>query len=301
MANWSSLSEINSTLGLGVDLPSLDSVRDALRQEIARVHPDRNGGSFTSNAEATRFHDLNAALEFCNRPPSTALVPIQDIPALVAAVRQALAPEATVATSAQQRAEHREVGRREVHEQVLLPRIGSGIFSGVCGALLTFAGELKDNVILGPMLATPDARAFLAMMFFGSGILFIWTWWSEQRQNARLEWLATDEGRREILARTLRSADHHRGASTRFAYSDVIDAIRDDRRSPLLLLLPPSRISPTAAERLANLHLEELERRGIIKKTSGPSLDPEYEVETSILEQIAPRLDSRRPYYDRWN
>lgn len=299
MTTWSSLSEINSTLALGADPSSTGSVRDALRRELARIHPDRNAGRFLSQSDEERFHELNSALEFCNRPISASLVPLQDIPAIVAAFRQAWAPEATAATPAQQRAEFREVARRDVHQQVMLPRVGSGIFAGVCGASLTFAGKLPDDTVFGPIFGTVFGRELLLILFLCSGLLFLWTWWSEQRQNASLEWLATDEGRRHVLWRTFRRPREGDGNAIRFSYADMIDAIRGGRQSLPLLFLLPRGVSPAAAERLANLHIDELERRGVIKKVAGPLLDPEYEIERAVLQQLAPRVAGRLSDRDR--
>jgi hypothetical protein len=294
MSEWKSVAEMASELKLESPVHDQEGVRAELRREMAGLHPDKNGGNFASSSDETRFHSLADGLNFLDRQQSMALVPIRDLPAIMAAMRQALQPttqEAAVAA----RTEYRVAALGEAHTRYALPRIGSGVFAAVCAALLTFSGSLKDNPVFGVVLESHTARLMLGAAFLYSGIFFIMTWLLEQREAARVEWLATEAGMRRTLSRAIKSSSD-RWEFRGFSFSDYCEALSDNRfhrRTENAVLFAASAmfihrrgLSPSSAERLAKLHIEELERRGVIKKHDERSLDITYEVDRDVADDL---------------
>lgn len=295
MPEWKSVDEMVSDLKLKTTAQDQDGVRAELRREMADLHPDRNGGHFSSAENETRYHRLTDGLSFVDSQLSTALVPLRDLPAILAAMRQSLQPttqEAIVAA----RTEYRVVALGEAHTRYALPRLGSGVFAGICAALLTFSGSLKDNPVFGELFASHTARMMLGMGFLYSGIFFIMTWLLEQREAAQAEWLATEAGMQRTLSRVIERMRDRSSEVMRFKFSDYCHALSGSRvhhrpssavfSAASALLFLRRGLSPSSSERLAKLHIEELERRGVIKKHAARRLDITYEIDREIAEEL---------------
>jgi hypothetical protein len=149
MAIWLSVADVVRDLGLQSSPDDRDAVRSEIRRAIAVIHPDHNGGTFANLDAQTQYERLVQALEFLDRPTSTALIPIQHIPALVAAIKESLTPVAKDQTAVQARAEFRDTARAELHQRLFLPRIGSGVFAAVFAFLLTIGEKFREDPLLG--------------------------------------------------------------------------------------------------------------------------------------------------------
>jgi len=289
--NWLSRADLVSELGLKSSPSDADALRSEIRTEIAELHPDHNNGVFASADDQPRYQRLVEALDYLDHPPSTALIPIHEVPALVAAVRQALVPQQPAHSPAQARAEFRDLARAELHQHLSLPRIGSGVFASACAFLLTVGDKLNDNPIFGGFLQTRTGSMTVAMLLLYSALFFVMTWWMEQRASAQHEWLATEGGRREIFARVLQEQER-RGAgaedtAARFSFSQVVRAILVLSRPRLPFPFIKTRISRSAAEKLAKAHLDELEAREVVRKASTKRLDVIYEIAPEAAEDMS--------------
>jgi hypothetical protein len=285
MATWKSFADLKRDLGLENGL-EVEAVKKSVRQELSTLHPDRHGGKFESASDEERFHILTAALAYCESGRSTALVPVEDIPALVTAIAQAIST-AQAPTLAQQRGEYRETVRADLHRHAIPMRIGSGVFAGVCTGLLAVSKQFADDPLLGMWIASPMGRLVLLSMALYAGIFFVMSWWSEQKQGARLEWLSTDEGRRAVLGSVLSRLSEQPSGALEFSYSDFVDAIQDRPRKRSPFSFASGRLSVSAAEKLANLHLSELEKNGAIRRLDGVRLEPRYAVDSNIRKELA--------------
>jgi hypothetical protein len=284
MVSWDSLTDLVRDFRLNANPDDRDAVRRELRKALAAIHPDRNGGKFARPEDETRYQRLTEVMEYVERTRSTALVPISEIPALVAAIRQAIE-----SSPAQARTEFRELARVQLHDRLTLPRVGSGVFAAICGFLLTFDDKFKDDPLFGFWVKSGTGRMTTAVALFYSALLFIMTWWMEQRAAAQAEWLATEEGRRAVLSRVLHKAASRSTASKRakrFSFSDVVAQIRErTMHGPFPLLFLTRRLSLAAAEKLAKANLDELEARGILRKVDSKRLDILYEIDSDAVEE----------------
>ncbi len=203
------------------------------------------------------------------------------------------------------RNEYRAGALSETHNRYFLPRIGSGVFASITAGLLAFSGSLKDNPVFGDFLQSRQARLMLLAAFIYSGTLFVMTWLLEQRDAARVEWLTTEAGMQRTLSKVLGISRHETGDFLHFRFSDYCRALSG--RTPHGRPLTASSfvgsafpffgqgLSESSNEKLAKLHLEELERRGAIKKSDARRLDVTYEITPEVAQDLnlAPGSDPR--------
>jgi hypothetical protein len=92
--SWLSLKEMVEELGFKADLNDVDSLKSEIRKQLSILHPDKNNGEFSSPDAKERFNKLTQALDFIDkhRDETQALVPINQVTAIVKAVGEAIAP-----------------------------------------------------------------------------------------------------------------------------------------------------------------------------------------------------------------
>lgn len=291
MPTWLFITDLVRDLGLKARPDDPDALRDEIRREIAAIHPDRHGGTFAKPDDQPRYQRLLEGLEFLDRPPSTALVPIQDIPALVAAIKQALGPPEKTQTPLEARAEFREIARTELHQRLFLPRIGSGVFAAMCAFLFSVGEKFKEDPLVGLWVQSRTGKLMIFMSMLYSALFFAMTWWMEQTASARAEWLATEDGRRHLCAKLLHEVPPHLSSPEDpkafcFSFSDLVRVIRGQARHGLPLPFLPRGLSGAAAEKLARAHLDELEARGVVQRLPGKRLDVLYKMDTDAAEEM---------------
>ena len=196
--NWTSLDEMVSDIGLTAAPNDVTAVRRELRKCLAETHPDRNGGDFQSKDDEAQFNRLRMALDYVDKvtEEAKALVPITQLPAIVKAIGDMRIAPVDVRVS-QLTTECKSEARTDIKSRYSLPRIGSGVFAAVCGFLVTFGQTFKDHPLLGQIADSYVTQMFLLVLAVYAGLFFALTWYAERRQEARLEWLLSEAGRRE--------------------------------------------------------------------------------------------------------
>jgi len=284
---WLSIREIVEELGLRTAVNDTDGLKSELRKEVSRLHPDKNNGEFSSTAAKERFNQLTQALEFLDRQSeeSQALVPISQVTAIVKAVIEAISPSRDDRVSKSTN-EYRAARRSEVASTYKLSRLSSGVFAAICGAILAFSGSLRDNAIFYPLVRRTENQLFVLSLFLCSGLFFFLTWILERRDEARSEWLLSEDGRRFLLKKLL---EHHllMGEPIKFTLRELISEIREFGMSRNRIpFLSPTVISRSLAESMAKIHIEELESRGAIKRDNSSKLDVVYQVQHETLDEF---------------
>lgn len=231
-------------LGLQVDPSDENAIKAEIRKQLSALHPDRNNGQFSSENSRERFDKLTKALDYLEqwKKDSQALIPVNQVYALVQSINDALAPSAKTKLDSIKNecvANH----KRETKARYRLPRFSSGVFAGLCGIIITFAGQLKEHPLFSQLLkfGFSGSRQYyefeermsenrpneipselfknaldsyvnqrlnfylyiLLILFICSGILFILTWMFERKAEARGEWLLSEDGLRYIFERVL--------------------------------------------------------------------------------------------------
>jgi hypothetical protein len=82
---------VAKSLGMSQTPETMEARRRDIRTELGGLHPDKNGGEFPSTEFRERFDELSAALvELDGGTGTTALVPVETVAPMVAAILEAL-------------------------------------------------------------------------------------------------------------------------------------------------------------------------------------------------------------------
>ena len=294
---WTDVNEVTTELGLSSDPSDLQAIRQELRRRSAELHPDRNEGKFESQEAEERFHLLIEAKDYVDSvgKDATALVPVSQIPALMRALKEASTEPVEVRVS-RLRSECRDEYRSEHKRQYAFRKIGSGVFASICAFLFAFGNTLKDHPLLGSLAANQTAQVFLLVLCLYAAGFFALTWFRERAEEGNLEWLMSEEGRREVFRKVIQERSIEETGDkvvvSRLQFSQAIQKRAGGGRriaspaSVLFRFMGSRGLTPAIAEKMARIHLTELEERGAVKRLSTPSLDVLYEINPGILGRI---------------
>lgn len=282
--NWQSRTEIIDALGLESDAGDLPALKSELRDILIGIHPDRNGGMFKSGKDEARYHKATSALEFLEANESTALamIPVGQLPAIIKAVTEAIAPLRE--PSASDLSEKcRVTNHSEVTKRYQVQRMTSGTLAAIGGALFAFSSSLKDNLLLGPLATDPVVQACVLTLAIMCAILYMLTRVREKSEESHLDWLMSDEGCAFLLSSSVEPD------SREFTLRDFKQTSWGRKRHPLRLRTPTSSVS--AMEGIAKFHIKNLEEQGLIKLVRRIGLDPVYRVDDSVDLRHSSRYD----------
>ena len=289
-SRWSSLGEVARDLDFEHLGGNVDALRSEIRRQLSSAHPDKTGGSFADKGAETRYLLLSEALAFVDQNQATSLVRLDELPGLVAAIRQAMDMSPKQELS-QARADYRAAAGLDTRTRYGSMRVTSGTFAAICGAIVAFAGQLNDNPVFGHLVTTPFALGALGIGFLYSGMFFTMAWFLERRAEQRSEWLATEDGQREMLASALRRSANQTATCQTITLRSLVNAVsRHGHGSPMLRLFAGT-LSHATAEKLVRANLVELEQRGIVKKAKQNGFEIAYEVDPIVVREL---LEERR-------
>ncbi len=151
-SSWGSVVEVVAEFRLTTSISELDSIILELKSKRAELHPDKNGGTFSSDAEANRYHRLDDAIAFVEKQvhANSSLVPIAHITEIVRTTVETALAATRKQDSIVEQTQFLNDSRREVNEHYVLPRFTSGILSGIFCGIIALSDKLKDNLILAP-------------------------------------------------------------------------------------------------------------------------------------------------------
>jgi len=303
--NWTATEDIVRDLKLEASPRDYDALKRELRTRLATLHPDKNGGVFPDKGIEEMYNSVSSAYEFVTHASddSRALIPVSQLPAIIKAVREAQVAPAQLQISAL-RAEFRIESRMGTHDRYIFPKIGSGVFAAVCAFLFTFSGSLAGHPILGPLSKNSEMQYGLLAAASLAGIFFVLTWVRERKQEAKEEWLISEQGRRKIFNELLNQASDPMDSERdgRFTGREVVTLIQRESYESFsmpFLFLTPFRLlgmftrpclSLALAEKITEVHLLELEKRGAISRVEGPSIDTVYQIDERIFKQSQNRM-----------
>lgn len=259
---------------LGVDPDDRPAMLAFINARRAQIHPDTNGGTFASAEAEAEWHQLNKIVDYLTSHSSAsgAVITVDEVARHLALIARGAGP-----SIAQREATVVEHARERAARHVALPRIGSGVFAALCGALFTFGQGLMEHPVFGPYVGTQGFFWLWGSLCVYSGAFFVFTWWAEQRAIARLEYWASDQGLRELAARLgYASSDvpkHER--IRRFRRSRVLDIIQGRQSTPFNWIT--GGIDRKAATEVAELQLDRMLETEVVTRLPGRTLDPVYE------------------------
>ena len=298
------LEAVAKSLGMSPAPQSMDRLRKQIRAELRDLHPDRNAGDFAAPDARERFAQLsNALAEIDADSGATSLVPVATVAPMVSAIIDALGQagqfEARGASPTAQRQVLRVEAREEARHRFRLSRIGSGsiatLVSGFWMLPLLTAAFGSDNAsdaleasIIAPMFAHPLSEPIMFGVALYAWLFFALTWFMEQNDLARIDWVTTDEARGLLLKRSVLTA-RQRGDADTITKADLRSALgRGLRPTFLLRLLGARDVSASFLDRVTSLHVAELSAQQVLTPTRDTELSPRYSVDDNVAKELKP-------------
>lgn len=295
------LEAVAKSLGMSPVPESADLLRREIRAELRNLHPDRNEGDFQDGEARERFaHLANALAELDSDGASTSLVPLATVAPMVSAIVEALGQlPSREASATEQRQALMIEARQEARHRFRLSRLGSGSIAAVVSGLwliptVTAAwgnanvSSALDASIVAPLFGQPLFEpiafgvALYAWLFFGL------TWFMEQNDLARIDWITTDEARSTLLTRAVLSA-RQRGDADSITKADLREALgRGLRPAFILRFLGAREVSASFLDRVVSQHVTELTSQGVLTPSEDTSLSPRYVVAEKVAEDLKP-------------
>ena len=298
------LETVAKSLGMDPVPESMEKLRKEIRAELRDLHPDRNAGDFADVASRERFTELSTALaQIDSDGAATSLVPISTVAPMVTAIIDALGQagqlEPREATVAEQRHAIRVEAREEACYRFRLSRLASGFAASLFSGLwllpqLTqaFGSENATNALqaslIAPLFSHPLSEPILFGVALYAWLFFALTWFMEQNDLRRIDWVTTDEARGLLLKRAVLAA-RQRGDADTVTKADIRNALgRGLRPSFVLRLLGARDVSASFLDRVTSQHASELTAHRILTPSDDAELSPRYHIDENVSEEIKP-------------
>lgn len=286
---WKSTQDVIDRFGLDAKPDDFEKLDRELRLKVSQLHPDKNGGQFESSEDRREYDEVKAARDFVSNLMSTSqdVVPIAQLPAIFGALQLAQVNQPN-GQARHLRTEVRNENRQDLHSRYTAPRLGSGVFAAITGALFTFSGSLSDHPVLGALESSYEMQLGLLILSGYSVIFFGLTWFFEQRAEAKVDFLLSDQGM-QIVFKELVQSIKKETCSLRFSRGRVAKIVSQycSGSKPvgkLPMLFGRQRVKPSTIDRIVELHVSEWEARGAINKVETPSIERLYDVNQQAIE-----------------
>lgn len=257
------------------------SIRTQLRKCISELHPDRSGGSFRSEADKTKYLEATDAIEQLDawEQTSQALVPIAHLPAVIAALSDALAPR-NAADSLSLHTAAIEDARTRLSRIYAGPKIGSGAFAAVAAFLFGFSDKLSNNPILGPLFSSNAAHLLLLSVAAYSGVFFVMAWIRERQAEARAEYIMSESALDRIFTVMLDLA--RRNDPPTYVSSDqvkeAVQRVGGVRPGPMRVMSLGVLLDLPTIEKAASIQIQRLIERKVLTRIDRRSIQTWYEI-----------------------
>jgi hypothetical protein len=288
---WRSTREIVDHLGLESSPDDFESLSRELHERLAELHPDKTGGQFDSEECEREYQEVRAARDFVRAQDSTNrdVVPVDQLPALLNALKVAQNSQSN-SEDREIRAEVRDENRKDLHARYTAPRVGSGVFAGITGALFTFSESLADHPVLGELAGSYLMQLSLVVLSAYSAIFFGLTWYFEQRAEARVDFMLSEEGMQMVFDELVRRPELEAGGR-RFSRRTVARIVSSycgsrSRSGALPIMIGRQRVKPSTIDRIVQLHVSEWENRGVIREVEQPSVERLYELDQQVARSM---------------
>ena len=292
------------SLGISPTPESVEVLRKEIRAELRDLHPDRNHGDFVDGEASERFGQLSRVLaELDSDGAATALVPMATVAPMVSAIIDALGQVGQLqpqgASPVAQRQAIRLEARDEARHRFRLSRLGSGFVATFVSALWvlpTVAAAWGNNNVAAAIEASILAPVFAYSLFEPitfSIALYAWiffglTWFMEQNDRTRIDWITTDQCRSLLLKRAVLAA-RQRGDMDSITRADLRDALgRRLKPSFILRLFGARDVSDSFLDRVVSQHAQELTVQRVLIPAEEASLSPRYVVAESVSREVQP-------------
>ena len=286
MASWLSIIDVVNEFGLKAQGADFEAVRDELKKIMSSIHPDKNGGNFSSEEDKSRFLRAQEALRFLefSVQASSAMIPVSQLPAVISALSQALATPSSSNANALQ-SNYMPDAKARISRRYTLPKIGSGVFAAATGFLVAFSDKFDKHPLLGPLLNERMSQIFLLTLMMYSGFFFLLSWYKEKQSEANAEYLMSESALGqlfEIISHELTANSEIRRVSSRQILEAVASISGYRRNSGLFtLVIFGSRVDLQTIENAAAIQTQRLIERKVLTRVDVASIDAWYDVHHS--------------------
>lgn len=278
---WQSILEIKDEFELTYIEDDNLALLTKLKEKRAELHPDKNGGEFTSDDQQKSYHRMDAAISFLESKieDSKELIPLSQLPTIIDSIATSIAKQNKPSATQIQR-DLKSDFRSELSRKYITPKIGSGVFAGVSAFLFTKAGDFADHPLLSSYLGGDIGLAVLGQVFIISSLFFVFTWIREKKEEGLASYLMTDSALKQIFS----AVKSHMNDDGIVTTSDIRGALTfGDRyrhiRTPLDLFFPiRPKLSPEAIDRILEIQLAKLLERKVLEELGKPGLEKSYKV-----------------------
>jgi hypothetical protein len=307
MGQWRSLSEIIEGFSLPAESSNATARAELLRR-LAKIHPDKTSGEFTSEEDEGRYHEIQNAVRAIDELKTRA----SD---MVRYTEQPISIQRDVQTEI--RAEEntlRSQVAKSTRSRFRGQKIRSAVVGGAIAGMMAFSTKLVEHPMVSNLLSYMDTESpllrpiadatFLAAILAACGF-FYGAWKREHREKAQSDRLLTDRGISDLFnADYLKSRISDQG---QFSAIDLAAAIQSRGEYvfywfPKLLprnmyeKLPSKlklrRVNNTfsddlvLAQQAADLILNKLELRGAVSAGASGTLTRVYRLSDAAREQL---------------
>ena len=219
------------------------------------------------------------------------------VPAILEALNTSGQLEGQKRSSVARGAAIRAEAKGEAAYRFRLSRYTSGVVGMLASAVWLFPtmvsafGSEDASTVLEASILTPMfAHALFEPVSFGIGLyawmFFALTWFMEQNDRSRIDWVTTDAARSALMRRAIASA-RVRGEQDSITKSGLRDAV-GSRFRPIFALraLGVRDVTASFLDRVVGHHITELVAQGGLTPSESASLSPRYSIAESVTSEL---------------
>jgi len=220
---------------------------------------------------------------------------------MVAAILEALNSPGQLDTPKTSSATRVEAIRAEAKEEAAyrfrLSRYTSGVVGMLASAIWTFptmvsafGSQDASTVLEASILAPMFAHALFEPISFGIALylwmFFTFTWFMEQNDRSRIDWVTTDSARGALMRRAISFA-RIRGEQDSITKADLRNAVAS-RFLPIfaLRMLGVHDVTASFLDRVVGHHINKLTAQGALTPSDSASLSPRYKIAESMTNEL---------------
>ena len=194
----STLIQIVELFELRVDPINTETVKKELRQKMADLHPDRNGGNFLSKEDEENYYKLKNAYDGLG---NESLIPIgneeilHELQALRGSLELVLVAQ-RLEFEAASKPQTKEDIKKEALGKYTPKKRGSAISASICLGIITLS-KILDEFKIFPL--NHVLTWVLGILFCFSGFSYIIFWLREEQAAWFTDWLTSEHGLNKIL------------------------------------------------------------------------------------------------------
>lgn len=283
-SNWKSVTELAAEFGIDDKNDDILSILESLKDKRAKIHPDKNGGEFSSTAKKDEYHLLNDAVAYVEKSfeNSNQLIPLSQLPVIIESITSSFANQSTGSIIEAHKNLKIELNS-EISRKYLISKIVLGFLMFMSAFVFLQSGNLGNHLLLADFSNTKAFLIIVALAFNLCFLLFVYLWFKERKLQEMSNFLMGDDALQYIFYRLKKEKD----SENTIVMSKVKDFLRNTDGGGFGL--SSSKIQHSfkvldrdMTDRIIELQLEKLLRRKVIKELDEIGLDKKFEVlETS--------------------